>query len=230
LCASNYKNFVTKIRSVVDKKLFKLLQEKSKFSLDRWRLVGGLEKKTSTLIKVDADIVVFYNEDGANGLDVIDDFQNILLLNTSLSQEDIEISSNEVMQFSIDGIPIDLVIAKNNVDKESNKNVIESQRKNSLREMTKSGSYVDNKAAVNLNFQLAESSVEFMKKKSKFVHDMARLGKYWNQVILLKPIDGVFLDYREVMMKEQHVHGRSMIFELLGARAAIEEEETHDGM
>ena len=188
------------------------MQEKSKFSLDRWRLVGGLEKKTSTLVKADADIVVFYNEDGAKRRDIIDDFQNILLLNTSLSKDDIVISTNEVMQFRIDGIPIDLVIARNNVDKGENRNVVESQRKNSLREMKKYNTYNDKEAVVEINFQLAESSVEFMKKQSKFVHDMARLGKYWNQVILFK----------------EHVHGRSLIFELLGAKAAMEEEQKHD--
>ena len=62
LCAPNYKTFVDKVRNVVDKKLFKPLQEKSKFSLDRWRLVGGLGKKTSTLVSADADIVVSYND------------------------------------------------------------------------------------------------------------------------------------------------------------------------
>ena len=63
-----------------------------------------------------------------------------------------------------------------------------------------------------LSFELAESSVEFMKRKSKLVHDMARLAKYWNQGTLFK-------DY---------ISGRSMIFELLGTKAAMEEEQKHD--
>ena len=211
LCAPNYKSYVDNARNVVDRKVFKLLQENSRHSLDRWRLVGGLEKKTSTLVKVDVDMVVFFNDNGAERLDILDDFQNILLLNTCLNEEDIKISSNEVLQFEIDGIPIDLVIAKNNVCKDSNESVIESQRKNSYHAMKISGCYHDDRSIVDLSFQLAESSVEFMKEQSKFVHDMARLGKYWNQVILFR----------------DHVHGRSMIFELLRAKAAMDEEQNH---
>ena len=126
LCAPNYKDFVDNVRNVVDKKLFKPLQEKSKYSLDRWRFVGGLGKKTSTLVSVDADIVVFYNDECFKRIDILDDFKNILIRNNSISREKIEISSNEVLQFETDGIPIDLVVAKNNVTKDSRENVIKA--------------------------------------------------------------------------------------------------------
>lgn len=208
LVTPNFKLFIENIKPTIDQKLFKLLQENSKFSLDRWRLVGGLEKKTSTLLKADADIVVFHNEHNSNQMDILDDFQDILLINTSLKEEDINISTNDVMQFTLDGIDVDLLVAENHAGKTQGRDTIQEQRENSLIRMKQYGSYTDKKSVVRLSFQLTESSVDFMKKKSKFVHCVARLGKYWSQIILFK----------------HHVHGKSLIFELLATKAALLEE------
>ena len=208
LVTPNFKLFIENVKPTIDQKLFKLLQENSKFSLDRWRLVGGLEKKTSTLLKADADIVVFHNEHNLSQMDILDDFQDILLINTSLKEEDINISTNDVMQFTLDGIDVDLLVAENHAGKMQGRDTIQEQRENSLIRMKQYGSYTDKKSVVRLSFQLTESSVDFMKKKSKFVHDVARLGKYWSQIILFK----------------HHVHGKSLIFELLATKAALLEE------
>ena len=214
LCSPNFQAFVEMIKSTIDKKIFKFLQEHSKFSLDRWRLVGGLAKKTSTLLKADADIVVFYNDE-IERKRVLNDFHDILLIHTSLTEDDMKISKNEVMQFELDGIPIDLLATENNFSNHTGTNVIEEQRKNSLLKVKQSGlishSIIDKVQIKDLSFDLSESSVEFMKKQSKFVHDVARLAKYWNQVILFK----------------HYVHGRSMVFELLGTQAALEEEQKY---
>ena len=80
LVTPNFKLFIENVKPTIDQKLFKLLQENSKFSLDRWRLVGGLEKKTSTLLKADADIVVFHNEHNLSQMDILDDFQEFKLM------------------------------------------------------------------------------------------------------------------------------------------------------
>ena len=52
---------------------------------DRCRIVGGLEKKTSTSLKVDADLVIFVNIAPGTILKtkerVLDDWLEVLLLN-----------------------------------------------------------------------------------------------------------------------------------------------------
>ena len=128
LVTPNFKLFIENVKPTIDQKLFKLLQENSKFSLDRWRLVGGLEKKTSTLLKADADIVVFHNEHNLSQMDILDDFQDILLINTPLKEEDINISTNDVMQFTLDGIDVDLLVAENHAGKMQGRDTIQEQR------------------------------------------------------------------------------------------------------
>ena len=43
--------YVDKAKAVVDR-MFKLLQNNSQYEFDRCRVLGGLEKKTSTFVKV----------------------------------------------------------------------------------------------------------------------------------------------------------------------------------
>ena len=52
--------YVDRCKEVTDK-LFKIIQSNSRYDADRCRIVGGLEKKTSTSLKVDADLVIFVN-------------------------------------------------------------------------------------------------------------------------------------------------------------------------
>merc|ERR1719411_895344 len=110
------------------------------------------------------------------------------------------------MQFTIDGVPFHLILAVNNAGAGLGKNVAEEQRTNSLLKFRQSG---DHKNSVEeLGMQITESSVEFVKKQSKFVHDIARLGKYWNQGNLFK----------------EYVYGISTIVESLAIKAAMDEE------
>jgi hypothetical protein len=200
-----------------------LFREESKFSINRCSLVGGMAKKTSTQIKADADIVVLYNDKGLDKDEILSDLQDILRMNTSLKEKQIRITKNSIMQFTMNekpieikyptlqftmnGVQIDLILAENNAGTGLGKNVAEEQRTNSLLKFRQSGDY-KNSAVVELGMQITESSVEFVKKQSKFVHDIARLGKYWNQGILFK----------------EYVYGRSTIVENLAIKAAMDEE------
>ena len=60
-----------------------------------------------------------------------------------------------------------------------------------------------------MSAEVSESSVDFMKNRSKFVYDLARLAKFWNQQI----------------MKDCYIPGRSLIIELLAVKVAEEEED-----
>merc|ERR1719445_838763 len=59
--------------------------------------------------------------------------------------------------------------------------------------------------------EVTESSVAFMRNKSKLVHDTAKLAKYWSQIMLFK----------------KYVYGRSSIMELLATKAGLEEENNN---
>merc|ERR1712179_683370 len=113
--------------------------------------------------------------------------------------------TNHTMQFDMEGISFDLLVAANYVTGNTSK-AVEEQRKNSMTKLKQAGDY--KKTFGELGVQMTESSVEFMKKKSKFVHDIAKLAKFWNQL----------------MYFNEKIYGRSTIMELLGTKAALEEE------
>merc|ERR1719203_1908131 len=94
-------------------------------------------KKTSTAIKADIDSVIYYN-DVNNNLkkeDVVDDFQNILLLNTNLAEKDIHITKNNSMKFTMEGVPIDLLVGVNMVS--SNVTNVASQQSSAILQLIK---------------------------------------------------------------------------------------------
>ena len=86
------------------------------YDMDRSRVVGGLEKKTSTGVKVDADLVVFVNITPGDILDtkkaVLEDWNDVLLINTELTEADIY-QTQFSLQFIYSNVPIDLLVAVN---------------------------------------------------------------------------------------------------------------------
>ena len=63
---------------------------------DRCKIVGGFGKKTSTNIKADVDVVVYFEM--RNGMrpevkeDVLEDYSDVLLLHTDLKSDDIKVN------------------------------------------------------------------------------------------------------------------------------------------
>jgi len=184
--------------------IFSLLTKNCKTKFHRYSLVGGLEKKTSTPLKADADIVMFYHDNGQTRKSVLEDIQDVLLLKTSMEEKDFEITTNDTMKFVRNGIPFDLLVAVNFVGPNPT-NVVDEQRIKSLHKLKQAGDY--RKSFGELGVQVTESSVQFMKEKSKLVHDVAKLAKYWNQTVLFK----------------EYIYGRSTIMELLATKAGQEE-------
>ena len=64
------------------------------------------------------------------------------------------------------------------------------------------------KMARQLSSELSESSLSFLKTKSSFVTEVARLGKFWMQSIFFS----------------EYVYGKSLIFEVLAVASALEVE------
>jgi len=75
-----------------------LLRDQTPISVDRCSLVGGLAKKTSTPLKADADIVVFYNDKGQSRESVIEAIQKVFVDNRI--RMNILITGNGIMKFN----------------------------------------------------------------------------------------------------------------------------------
>jgi len=153
-------------------------------------------------LKSDADIVIFFNDKGQSQESVIAAIQKVFIDNRI--RMNILITRNGIMKFVIDGISFDMLVAQNYVKNSSNH--IEEQRKMSLHRL-KQADYNKNSIA-KFGIEVTESSVAFMRNKSKLVHDVAKLAKYWNQIMLFK----------------KYIYGRSSIMELLAVKAGLEEE------
>lgn len=154
--------------------------------------------------------MVFYNDNGVKKEDILNEFEDILIFHTTLLPEEVETTKNGTIQFDLHGVSFDLLVARNNV-KALAKDKISEQRLNSILKFKESGNY-EKSGIKELGIELAETSVLFMKSKSKFVHDVARLCKYWAQKITFKP----------------YVYGKSFIMELLATEAAMIQEKNDD--
>lgn len=199
---------LAKCNSVADS-IFKMLQRSSLYKADRCKFVGGLGKKTSTAI-IDADLVVFVNiEEPADIVEakkkILSDWSNIIVLQTtglrtSVAKNDIRITPHS-LQFIFDGVDVDLLPAINfSPDVSVQKDRVMAYIKKS-RDPVKTSS--------NVSAELTELAVKFLKSKSNFCHNIARLAKYWVQTI-------PFPDY---------ISGKSSMMEMIGVKAALDEEQ-----
>jgi len=210
IATSQYEN---QVRTLMEKKILSHLKVQSQYSIDRCSLVGGLAKKTSTPIKADADIVVFYNNILPRGDMIVDkesviqDFKEVLMFNNSSGIKNIQITKNHNLKFVLDGISFDLLIAQNNLWATcvGKRDVVAEQRRNSYDNIKRAGNY--SKSFGELGVQVTESSVAFMKEQRDLIRDVARLAKFWNQN----------------QSFEEKVYGRSTIMELLATKAGLEE-------
>ncbi len=138
---------------------------------------------------------------------VIDDFQDIILKNFDVDEQDMEVNQF-LVKFTLDGIDFDLLPATNMaaVHLVSPRDTVRVQ---SERMFVKIRQAPDPYKAARANSAgLTEAAVEFVKQQSQFAHRVARLAKYWNATI----------------MYTKNLSGRSTIMEFLGIAAAKEEE------
>jgi len=201
IATSQYEN---QVRTLMEKKILNPLKIQSQYSIDRCSLVGGLAKKTSTPMKADADIVVFYNNQFVDKESVIQDFKRVLMVKNSSGIRNIHITRNDTLKFVLDDISFDLLIAQNNATG-IQRDVVAEQRINSFRKIKQAGNY--SKSFGELGVQVTESSVAFMKEQRDLIRDVARLAKFWNQN----------------QSFEKKIYGQSTIMELLATKAGLEE-------
>ena len=103
--------------------IFSWIKEECNFKIDRCRFGGSFAKQTSTLLKLDVDVAIYvnYEKDLQTStpeeimqflLDVKDDWKDILIRNTNLTQKDLSKGKNAV-KFDLDGLQFDLCPAIN---------------------------------------------------------------------------------------------------------------------
>ena len=105
-------------------KIFSWIKEESKFKTDRIRFGGSFAKRTATLLKLDVDVAIYvnYEKDLTAATppeeimrffdDVKNDWKDILIRNTNLTQEDLSKGKNAV-KFDLEGLQFDLCPAIN---------------------------------------------------------------------------------------------------------------------
>jgi hypothetical protein len=156
---------------------------------------------------VDYDCVVYINGESPPFKDVINEFQDILLMNFNLKEDDFKVCPRS-LQFTIDGIDFDLLTATNMVPpNDRSRDTVMMQHRLMLEKIKRSGDL--RKASTDNSAGLTEASVEFVKRQTTFVHKVARLAKFWNTTVFYP----------------KYVSGRSSIMETLAIKAGQEEEQ-----
>ena len=183
-------------------RIFVTLQQKSRYKLDRFRLAGGVAKKTSIACSFDYDCVVYVNNEDPPFKDVLDEWKDILILHLGMHIESPRVTQCSI-HFTIKDFVYDLLpapnyaTAKQDVEQQANTiwNKLRSSRTTNMAHMYSSG--------------LAELAVQFMKNQSAFIHDLCRLAKLWNCTVLF----------------ERYISGRSSIIECLAVKSGQDEEQ-----
>jgi hypothetical protein len=186
-------------------KIFLTLQNQSRYKLDRCRLLGGVSKKTSIILKFDYDCVIYVNDEDPPFENLLDEWDTILTLDANKITGERKITKHSI-QFTMDGFDFDILPAPNyagsNQDTKQQASII--WKKISNEQDVREGRNLSSLYSSGLS----ELALEFMRMQSGFIHDLCRLAKYWNGTVLF----------------EQYVSGRSSIVEYLAVKAGQEEE------
>jgi hypothetical protein len=131
------------------------------------KIYAGSEGKSTDILSPDFDVVIFLNNKHPPFEDVLDDFENILTLNSSKIKSESLKQTKISLQFQFEnGMEVDLLPATNFV-KEHDKRDNHIQQSESVKKLT-----VDPKKARAYSSSLGESQVQFMKERSAFTHQV----------------------------------------------------------
>lgn len=170
--------------------MFEVLKKKSRFLVDRV-FIGGSVGKHTDVISPDFDCVLFINDELPLFEDVIDDFEDILLLNESLQIKEGTIKATKSsLAFTLPGgFTVDLLPAANLVPYHNNNmNVTNADLAEAQRVQVLNRIRLNPKNAQIYSSSLAEAQSEFMKTFDGFTHQLARFCKVLVQVPLLRRI------------------------------------------
>ncbi|XP_071847656.1 2'-5'-oligoadenylate synthase 1A-like isoform X2 [Apostichopus japonicus] len=166
-------------------------------TINRIELLGSIGKKTSLWIKMDIDIVIYFNSVTPPFYDVINKLED--LVRSEYGQN--YFATNHGIKFKYKEFHVDLLPATNFIPHRSKRDdVAKVQVENTLRYL----SFHPNLRPDDFSTCLSEAAVDFLKSQDSFTHALCRLAKYW---VMTVPIEG-------------YCRGRSYIIELLAVRAA----------
>eukprot|EP00092_Neocalanus_flemingeri_P017319 GFUD01018732.1.p1 GENE.GFUD01018732.1~~GFUD01018732.1.p1 ORF type:complete len:479 (+),score=114.93 GFUD01018732.1:52-1488(+) len=202
--------------------IFHLLKTSSSFSVTHCVLGGGLPsaKNTSTCLKADADMTVFVCWPISMNSTwiplkkelVLDDWWRILFQNTTPDHPDdiIQRTANS-LHFYYQGVWIDLLLGfQFHPDPARHRTCVLSILRVAHRVVqTKYREDEMTRLIKCLGSELTGDGVRWMRSKSQFVMDIARLAKFWSQTVLYNGCG----------------NGKSFFVELVAVSVAMEEEE-----
>lgn len=183
-------------------KLFELFKQRSNFRIDRVGVFGSIEKKTSIKVDFDFDCVIFVNDVLPPYEDIIDDFENVLILYGNRKMWDISTTSNSI-RVIIDNIKFDVVPATN-----FSHDIVKQreQAMNKIRNLEN-----PSRQGYKYSSSMAETQVEFIRNQSEFAHNFIRLAKYWNKTLFITT----------------YLSGRSSMIEMIALYIAKAEEKIY---
>ena len=176
--------------------LIRLLKQKSRFPPRHWKLLGGFDSKT--FIAKGLEVVIYSNS--SNKADVLNDFEEVLLLNSEVAEVDI-IKTASSLSFSFKELPCKVYVATlyyTDMRKLQAKLMNDIQQRNNPLEVSK---YYEAELTIVRN--------DWLNNQTEFTKDIIRLSNYWNNSILWF----------------KHIPERSLVFELLAVKTAREELE-----
>ena len=205
------------------KSLISLLSAYSRFPIAYYVIGGGLGKETSTGLKCDVDVTIYtpWSLDKAQGSLavgipyqkelVLDDWWRIIFDNTEPdSWDDVIHRTTNSLNFNYKGIMIDLLVAFCFFqDSQRQRSYILQILRVTHRLCQTARRLTVIKLIKKFQSELTVDGVKWMKKKSSFVSDVARLAKFWSQTVLFVGCGS----------------GKSFFIELLACKAALSVEE-----
>jgi len=188
--------------------VIELLQRKSRFPPARFCKAGSVGKATA-IPGYDNDFVAFINGQEPPFESVLDDYEDILMLTNRPKIVNLKKTIHS-LQFQANGIDIDLLPAQNFVSGFLNLggDALAKKQANLALEQIQEKYKVNRGTIYNYSSSLAEAHVMYMKRQSGFIHELARLCKFWNKTLTI----------------DAYISGRSTIIELLAIYAGQTEE------
>lgn len=140
-------------------------------------MAGSTGKKT-TIIDSDMDIVLFINDERPPFKDVLDDFENILIIkeDNSLKIRNIKATPFSIhfkaMSFEFDFLPAANFTKGLQLDGDLLIDIQQEKVLEKIKEHPKENCYMYSNS-------LADAAIRFMKQQSGFVNEIVRIAKFW---------------------------------------------------
>ncbi|CAF4860558.1 unnamed protein product [Rotaria socialis] len=91
-----------------------MLQSKSRYKFDRCRLLGGMSKKTSIVLKFDYDCVIYVNDMDPSFEKILEEWETIIAMGMNQIAGETKVTAYSI-QFEVDGFQFDIILVSLNI-------------------------------------------------------------------------------------------------------------------